>query len=75
MQQRLGSRPMAVVRIIFSDFLHYFFFCTGQWFLFPAMPSDDNERGGAVDVQIAFVCEEAAMTVRFVCNEGGHYCG
>ena len=30
------------------------------------MPSNDNERGGAVDVQIVFGREEAAMTVRFV---------
>ena len=30
------------------------------------MPSDDNKRGGAVDVQIVFGREEAAMTVRFV---------
>ena len=30
------------------------------------MPSDDNERGGAVNVQIVFNREEAAMTVRFV---------
>ena len=41
--------------ILFSDFLHYFFPVPddGFSFLFPAMPSDDNERGGAVDVQMS----------------------
>ena len=30
------------------------------------LPSVNNERGGAVDVQIVFGREEAAMTVRFI---------
>ena len=46
MQRRLGSRPMAVVRLIWYFLIFYIIFsCTGRWFLFPAMPSDNNDIG------------------------------